>query len=232
MGSVKKAYAESAPLQRRPGSRVHILNAAVEEFAREGVAGARTSAIASAAGVNIALLYYYFDTKEKLYGAVLEQTFSAWASALRPILDRKGCPKDKLLSYVGAYFDFVAESPWRPRLVQQEMMRQGRSGSPHVKRLAKKYFLPIHKKLLALLDQGYAAGHFRRAEAQFLYSLSGIISSYFISAPFIEIVDGCSPLTPSRIAERRRAVLDQVAAMVFRPPKPESRPAASKGRCQ
>ena len=56
-------------------SRAAILQAAVREFSREGVAGARTDAIARAAGVNKALLYYYFKDKETLYGAVLDQVF-------------------------------------------------------------------------------------------------------------------------------------------------------------
>ncbi len=57
-------------------SREAILNAAVREFAQEGVAGARTDEIAHAAGVNKALLYYYFKDKEGLYGAVLDFTFT------------------------------------------------------------------------------------------------------------------------------------------------------------
>ncbi len=47
----------------------------MREFSREGVAGARTDAIARAAGVNKALLYYYFKDKETLYGAVLDHVF-------------------------------------------------------------------------------------------------------------------------------------------------------------
>jgi AcrR family transcriptional regulator len=47
-------------------SRAAILQAAIREFSREGVAGARTDAIARAAGVNKALLYYYFKDKEEL----------------------------------------------------------------------------------------------------------------------------------------------------------------------
>lgn len=60
--------------RRRPQeSRAAILEAAVAEFANEGIAGARTDAIARAAKVNKALLYYYFKDKEALYGAVLDQ---------------------------------------------------------------------------------------------------------------------------------------------------------------
>ena len=53
-------------------TREAILKAALKEFAQEGLAGARTDAIARSAGVNKALLYYYFDDKETLYGAVLD----------------------------------------------------------------------------------------------------------------------------------------------------------------
>src|SRR5580693_9931430 len=57
---------------RAAETRSRILDAALTEFAANGLAGARTEAIASAAGVNKALLYYYFDSKEKLYVAALE----------------------------------------------------------------------------------------------------------------------------------------------------------------
>src|ERR1700757_4793276 len=53
-------------------ARERILDAALSEFAAHGLAGARTERIAGAAGVNKALLYYYFESKEKLYLAALE----------------------------------------------------------------------------------------------------------------------------------------------------------------
>ena len=62
---------------RAEQSRAAILQAAVREFSREGVAGARIDAIARRAHVNKALLYYYFKDKEALYSAVLDQAVSA-----------------------------------------------------------------------------------------------------------------------------------------------------------
>src|ERR1700719_3685245 len=61
--------------RREPDSRVAILTAASRIFARSGLAGARTDAIAAAAGVNKAMLYYYFKSKEDLYEAVVEDHF-------------------------------------------------------------------------------------------------------------------------------------------------------------
>ena len=54
------------------------MRAAAGIFAESGLAGARTDAIANAAGVNKALLYYYFKSKESLYQAVLEDHASAF----------------------------------------------------------------------------------------------------------------------------------------------------------
>ena len=53
--------------ERADQTRARILDAAVREFSENGLAGARTEQIAEAAGVNKALLYYYFKSKEALY---------------------------------------------------------------------------------------------------------------------------------------------------------------------
>jgi TetR/AcrR family transcriptional regulator len=108
-------------------SRGAILQAAVREFAREGVAGARTDAIARAAKVNKALLYYYFKDKEALYGAVLDQVFGGLIACVGEVLSRDLPPRDKIIAYAGAHFDYVASHPLYPRIVQGEMMGAGRA---------------------------------------------------------------------------------------------------------
>ncbi|MEC3918542.1 TetR/AcrR family transcriptional regulator [Nocardia sp. CDC160] len=60
--------------QRDPErTRAQILDAAVQEFGAHGYAGARISAIAARAGVNVQLISYYFDGKEGLYQAISQQ---------------------------------------------------------------------------------------------------------------------------------------------------------------
>src|SRR5208282_6258016 len=91
-------------------SRAAILKAAVAEFAELGIAGARTDAIAREAHVNKALLYYYFTDKETLYGAVLDNAFSGMKSQVFRVLDSDLPPREKIMAYVGAYFDFIASN--------------------------------------------------------------------------------------------------------------------------
>ncbi len=58
--------------ERADQTRARILSAAIRQFSQNGLAGARTEQIAEEAGVNKALLYYYFRGKEALYTAALE----------------------------------------------------------------------------------------------------------------------------------------------------------------
>src|SRR6516225_8114645 len=89
-------------------TRAAILKAALEEFSHEGVAGGRTDEIARRAGVNKALIYYYFKDKEGLYAAALEQVFSGLHQKVIPVLDAKDLPpRKRLLQYIGAHFDYI-----------------------------------------------------------------------------------------------------------------------------
>ena len=217
----------------KPGSRgepektrAAILHAALEEFSREGVAGARTDEIARRAGVNKALLYYYYKDKEGLYSAALEQVYSGLAERVLKVLDTPGLsPRTRLLTYVEAHFDYVASAPVYPRLVQHELMRTaGRTLSPALSRVFERYYKPFYARLRQLISEGVASGDFRKVDPiQTLTSILGIIIFYFISLPAQQVFHSGDPLSAERIAARRAAVLDFVSAALFAPTAPEKR---------
>src|ERR1700729_572745 len=197
-------------------SRAAILRAAAQEFAEHGIAGARTDAIARAARVNKALLYYYFKDKETLYGAVLDNAFSGMKANIFQVLDSDLPPREKILAYVGAYFDFIASNQIYPKLMQREMMRAREGNSVYIDRLIKTYFRPIYKRVGDLLRKGIAEGEFRKVDpAHFVPSMIAMIVFYFSSAPVMRRIVRFNPLTPERIAERRAAVLDFISAALF-----------------
>src|SRR5690348_2271606 len=142
-------------------SRAAILKAAVREFAREGVAGARTDAIARSAGVNKALLYYYFKDKEALYDAVLDEVFSGVRATIYDALAEVCPPRERLQNYVRVHFNYIASNPLYPRIVMAEFLRVGRDPS-RIRRVVRKYFQPTFSELAALLHEGAEAGEFRR----------------------------------------------------------------------
>ncbi|HUK88007.1 MAG TPA: TetR/AcrR family transcriptional regulator [Terriglobales bacterium] len=198
-------------------TRAAILDAAVREFAQEGIAGARIDAIARRARVNKALLYYYFRDKERLYGAALDHVFSGLRQRIFAVLDRGLGPRQTILAWAGAHFDYVAGAGINPGLLSREMMRAGRHGSPHLRRLARNYFRPVSQRLIAVMQQGMDSGEFRRVDPQhFLFSVISMIVFYFSSAPLMRLLRGEDPLAPAQVATRRAAVLDLIAAALFR----------------
>ena len=195
-------------------TRTAILQAAVREFAREGIAGARTDAIARAAKVNKALLYYYYRDKDALYGAALDQVFQERNEFLMRVLAEDIPPGQKILRYVGAFFDYLAEHPSHREMVQREMLARG----SHMQRIVKLYMKPIYEELVKVLRAGIADGIFRPVDPlQFLPSMVAVIVHYFGSAPLMKVMTQEDPLSPERLAARRAAVLEFISAALFRP---------------
>jgi len=207
-----------------PASRLAILRAATEEFALKGYAGARTEGIARAAGVNHTLLFYHFKTKEQLYNEVLEDIFSEWFERVSRAFDRKASAQERLLAYVNSYFDFIAESPLAPKLVQQEQLRQCSARSEHLHRMVEPYIRPVQRKLVALLKEGISTREFHDLDIEHcIHSISGLIVFYFTNNLAVESLEGVELCPRARIEARRKAVLDFVSKALFTADGHESR---------
>ena len=79
----------------------------MREFSSNGLAGARTEQIAAAAGVNKALLYYYFESKEKLYAAALEMVSARVRDRAMAVFLREASPGERLLRVALDHFDRI-----------------------------------------------------------------------------------------------------------------------------
>ena len=203
--------------RRQPeASRNAILQAALVEFGQEGLAGARMDAIAAAAGVNKALLYYYFRDKETLYGAVLDNFFSQLLERIMAVCDLPGTAGYRFLSYAREHFDAIAESPFYAHIFVSEMMSASRGGSTQLDRIFAKFLQPIAIRVLGMVQEGVDSGEFRPIEpVQFLPSAIGSIVHFFLTAPLRKKFMGEDPTSEHAIRQRRAAVLDFIAAALF-----------------
>lgn len=197
---------------RRPGTVQRILRAAEENFAQRGLAGARTGAIARAARVNKALLYYYFSSKEELHRFTLHTLFQQLHAQISAALEQPGTPRQQLLRYINSYFDFMRAHPNYPRLFERELT----SDKPQLAGLVREHLRPLHLRLTALIRAGIAKGEFRRVEPRHtIFNLVAMTVFYFAAAPVLTEVWKCDPLAPRLVAARRRAILDFVEHALF-----------------
>jgi TetR/AcrR family transcriptional regulator len=206
--------------ERAAETRAAILGAAEDLFARAGLDGARTEAIASAAGVNKALLYYYFKSKEDIYLAVLDSHRKAFLDRGLEILSRKRPAREVLLEFVSAHFDFISSHRHYPGLFQRSMM----GGGPRVARIMGERIRPMAYKMAALLRRGMREGEFRSFDVRHTaVSLVGLTVFYFNAAPIIQVVSGEDPFGEENVQKRKREVLRFIRYALFKTPEEVAR---------
>src|SRR5260370_40039587 len=129
-------------------TRAAILAAAERQFAKAGLDGSRTDEIAAEGGVNKALLYYYFKSKEHLYEAVIEDHFREFNRQALEVLNDPGPARSVLLQYVGLHFDFISARHRYASLYHQLMT----GGGKLAERLALQYLSPPRAAFRTLLE--------------------------------------------------------------------------------
>jgi len=200
---------------RAAETRAALLRAAADSFASVGLAGARTEAIARAAGVNKSLLHYYFKSKEGLYSAVLEEHMKEFSQRAQEILSAPGSPSETVLRFVNLHFDFVSARPYYPLLFQRLMM----TGGQPLKRLMRKYLLPVGAGLMRVIAGGIRRREFRRVDpGQMAISLVGVTVFYFSSAPIVRVLRGIEPFEAMHLKKRKEHVLELVRFGLFHRP--------------
>jgi len=102
-----------------------ILAAAAEEFASNGFFGARTQAIADSAGVNKAMLHYYFRTKENLYGQVIGAAFQKILARVGQAWMEPGPIEIRVQKIVDSYMDHYERNPGFLRIILREVVDGG-----------------------------------------------------------------------------------------------------------
>ncbi|MAB58747.1 MAG: TetR family transcriptional regulator [Aequorivita sp.] len=100
-----------------------ILNAAKNVFQKKGMDGARMQEIADAAGINKAMLHYYYRSKQLLFEAVFSNAFSLLAPQLNKILNDDSSIEEKVKNFTHNYISFIIKHPYLPNFIIQELNR-------------------------------------------------------------------------------------------------------------
>jgi TetR/AcrR family transcriptional regulator len=205
-----------AQAERSAETRARILDAALSEFAANGLAGARTEQIASAAGVNKALLYYYFESKEKLYAAALEMVSARVRDKTMAVFLREASPGERMLRAALDHFDRILTQREFQSLMQQEMMRLHKGENGELPILVKRVFGPLHAVFQSLVREGIASGELVEVEwLQMVLAALGGNVFYFLSAPVWRLIMPFEPFDPEVLQARRVALVEFLGKAIF-----------------
>ncbi len=220
--SRRKAAAKRQPKRADSETEKRILDAARAVFIRRGTAGARMQEIASEAGVNQALLHYYYRSKERLSAAVFQQLAARLFPTIMGILGSDLPLDEKIDSLITTYIDNLVQNPFLPGYLLSELHHQPErvaqflgavsGGSPGDKALL------VLGKLARQIQEKVDAGLMRPiSPQQFVVNLISLCIFPFAARPMLSIVMGMDDAAFTRFMEQRRGELPSFFRGALRP---------------
>jgi TetR/AcrR family transcriptional regulator len=196
-----------------PGDTKEQLLAVAEElFAQKGFAGVRTHEIAERAGVNKAMIYYWFQSKEQLLRAVLQRILFDLITLSQEIFARRLDTAQLLEQFYRGFFYYAARHRNFSRLTTMDLGSEG----GYLRTMFESFFRPLFDRGVAFIDRAVARGELKPVNArQLLVTIYGMTIAYFADANQVALLYGVKDALDERLLEERLdANLDFIFAAV------------------
>lgn len=108
---------------RKDNTEEKILEAARTVFTKKGMDGARMQEIADEAGINKALLHYYFRSKQKLFEAIFSHVFKQIFPDIRSFIQAQKPIEEKIKIFSARYMELLMLNPYLPAFLLRELQR-------------------------------------------------------------------------------------------------------------
>ena len=197
-------------------SQASILAAATEEFARHGLGGARMDAIAEKAQVNKRLIYYYFEDKDRLFQAVLEQAYRQIREEERALRLEALEPAAAMRALVEFTWNYYIDHPEFLTLLNSANLHRARHLENSER--ARAMNSPLIEMLADILERGRKAGQFRGGidPLQLYVSIAAMSYFYLSNNATLSAIFGRNLLSPKARSERLSHMCDVILGYVLR----------------
>ncbi len=182
-----------------------ILEAAKEVFLKKGFDGARMQEIADTAGINKAMLHYYFRTKDRLFEHIFVTAISNIFPKVGGIFISDAPFEDKIRAFIRDYLSFILQNPFLPIFILHEM-----SANPErlIEHFTKFNFNEKVGYLQSELDQKIAAGEYRpiRVE-QLIINIMSMVIFPVAAKPIMKHIFSFNDDTYQAVMEERKTFI-------------------------
>ncbi|MFH2049397.1 MAG: TetR/AcrR family transcriptional regulator [bacterium] len=190
----------------KDSTRQKILNTAIQEFANFGKAGARVDRIAAQAGVNKAMIYYHFNSKDNLYYASITEHITNTAVIIHQRISADISLEEMIRELVDVYFRLFNSSNYFKKILIRELAE---NNSPIINKIAEtinQMGIPniLKDKLLTEMEKGRVKKHDVK---QALASLISMNIGFFIISPIISKILNLDDFD-NFLTARKEAVVD------------------------
>ena len=210
MAAESRNETAAARVRDPAATRARILAAATAEFARKGLAGARVDAIANRAKINKRMLYHYFNSKDDLFLAVLEEAYAGIRAAERRLDLEHLDPVAAITRLIEFTWGYYLKHPEFLRLVSTENLHR----ATHLKRSPR--IKELHSPFVALLDRllqrGVEEGLFRPdLDARQVYISIAALGYYYQTNRYtLSVIYGTDLGARDALDARRAVIVDTI----------------------
>lgn len=191
-----------------------IFDAAHEVFVQKGMDGAKMQEIADRAGINKALLHYYYRSKEKLYEAVARAIIGRAAPVISQLIESELPLEEKIRHFIDFYIGVISRNPFIPLFIISEINK-------HPERFIETILpreLPKPQVFMRQVEEEIAAGRIRPIHPRHL--IINIISMCvfpFIAKPMARFALGLNSVEMKLFLEERKEQVTEFVLAALRP---------------
>ncbi len=183
-----------------------ILDAARIVFEKKGMAGARMQEIADEAGINKALLHYYYRSKDKLFDQVFLEAFKTISSGIEQVFGMDIPVMDKFKKFIELYINVLRENPYLPAFVLGELNQNPERLQKVIKEDVSHVMGEFISELMQEVNQGKIVAYH---PAHLMLNLISMLVFPFVARPLI------SPLLKEHLGIDYDELLEQRKEEVF-----------------
>lgn len=200
-------------MNNKHDAKEKILNAAEEVFAMRGYGGARTADITKKAGVNKALLHYYFKNKEGLYHSVLDRLLFEMIQIAQDVLKRGLTGIALVEGVTEAFFDYAAKHQHFVRLTTVE---NAGAQSRYLENMLRNFFKPLFARACDHINNEAAKKKFHKIDASnLIITIHLSILAYFSDSAFISAIMGYDTSSKEALEARKKFLKNMIHRLLI-----------------
>lgn len=166
-----------------PGEHVRqrIFASALRLFSGRGFAATSLREVAEDAGVSKPMIYYYFRSKEELYGSIVQEILAEMASSIRNRVEPGAPPPERLIGFCRAYLDYFMQNEEVIALILREVFGLGDAMARFSETLGEQVRRPLDE----ILEAGMAVGQFHNDHVgRCATAITGILNMFILAHVF------------------------------------------------
>jgi AcrR family transcriptional regulator len=182
-----------------------IKNSARAVFHKKGFAAARTRDIAQEAGINLALLNYYFRSKEKLFNIVMLEAFQSFFSSISIVFnDADSTLDEKIKKFAADYIDLLFQEPEIPLFIMSEIRNNPEELLQKIDLKSVVFGSVFFEQYKEAIRMGKIKDHHF---LHFMMNFMGLIAFPFIAKPLLKEINGLNEVQYNEIVAERKALI-------------------------